>query len=146
MFGYELNIPIRRRPADVFDFLCRAENIPKWAAYLESAEADPPGILRAGSRVIEQGDRKGVPTEVVWTVTEAVPDERIVFETSNQISAWAQVVFEVKPEEGGVLLFVTARGKARGLYRLVEPFITRRITKLRKIELARMKELLESDA
>ena len=145
MVKFEDQIVIQRKPDNVYAFLAQAKSIMTYAPYFDRVEAVPPGELQTGSTVIEYGQFRGGLNQTQWTVTYAKPNERIVFETSNPLSKLGRVTFQISPVEVGTNLAVEVVIVARGIYRLAEPFIKRRLVKLRKTELGRIKQYLENE-
>ncbi len=68
---------ISRSPQEVFDYVCRAENLPVWDSSIMETEQLDPGPIRVGTRW--RGASKILGRRFEWTteVTELKPGARI---------------------------------------------------------------------
>ncbi len=143
MFDIKSAIFIRRDPQTVFAYLTHPDALPDWAESVQRAEAEPPGELRAGSRLREELVLFGSPRVVEWSVVEWEMPSRIVFEAATFMVTWTRVDFRLSADQDGTELEVHVQGRGRGIWRLLEPLLANRFRTYRRLELARIKAQLE---
>ena len=134
-------ITIDRPVAEVFGYLAKFENVPRWnyaISETRSLTGQPVGV---GSRYVQS---RTIPThsEETFEVTEFEPDRRLAIRgTLGPFPA--DVVYVLEPAGTGTVLTNTMDLKARGPISLVAPLATRQIKSAVATNLAKLKDILE---
>ena len=139
MVDYELSILIDRPAAEVFEFVTNPKIIPHWASYVQDAAQTPAGPMRVGSQ-IKQIVRGG---EVTWEVTAYEPNSLYKYEADYWYPSNAEVTFRVVATQGGTDFTVHDKGERKGFMRLLVPILGRNNYRIRKRQMATIKEILE---
>ena len=149
----EESVIINRRCDEVFAYLETRSNDPSWmAAVLESRWLDPAGSDPAGSTAVGRRGRmvmkiRGRRAEFIDEVTGYEPGRRIAHRTvEGPIQLNTACICE--PATGGCRATVVGEADrlAAGVFRaLVEPMIARGIRRSFKVDLARLKSILEGE-
>ena len=139
------SIVIECAPAEVFSYVDDVTREHEWQPNLESAEQEPAGETRVGTRKRYVSTFMGRETKNTYAVTELEPGRRIVCETTGDstIEARSEVVCE--SEGSGTRVTMHIEGKPKGALR----FVPRQVLEAAYREelestLARLKEQLEA--
>ena len=139
MVDYELSIFIDRPIDEVFEYITNPENIPQWASYIQQATQTPAGSIGVGSQ-IKQIVRGG---EVTWEVTAYEPNSLCKYEADYWYASNAEVIFRVEASQGGTTFTVHDKGERKGFMRLLGPILGWNDYRVRKQQMAIIKEILE---
>lgn len=139
MVDYELSIIIKRPVAEVFEYITNPENIPEWATYIQEAVPIPDGPIGVGSQIRQKVRRR----EVIWEVTAFEPDTLCIYEADYWYASNAQVTFRVEAVEDGTKFTVHDKGQRTSVMRLLAPILDWNDKRVRKQQLAAIKEILE---
>ena len=139
MVDYELSILIDRPAAEVFEYVTNPKNMPQWASYIQVATLTPAGPIGVGSQ-IKQVVRGG---EVTWDVTAYEPNSLCKYEADYWYASSAEFTFRVEATQGGTKFTVHDKGELKGFMRLIAPILGRIDYRVRKQQMATIKEILE---
>lgn len=142
----ELEIEIHRPRADVFDFLARGENLPRWMSEFESLEQLSDGEPGLGTVYRYRLRRPPRRSTIEWTEFER--ERRIAFagpKISAGLGSLAPAGSLTLEELTGSVTRVRAVYAPRpgGVMRLLEPLVAASIRNGRRADLERLKEVLE---
>ncbi len=70
----EHTVVINRPIAEIFTFLSKAENMPRWAKYITDAAQTSDGAVDVGTTCYVVSKMMGMQVKQDFTVTECVPD------------------------------------------------------------------------
>ncbi len=96
MNRYEHTIEIERPAKEVFAFISRPENFPRWQESLLEIRREARGALRPGSEVTEVRRFMGRRMETTWTCTEHEPCSRSSIENDEGMVPF-KGTFELEP-------------------------------------------------
>lgn len=133
---------INRRPAEVFAFLARFENVPRWNYAISDTRKITAGPVGVGSRYRQV---RTLPTrsEETFEVTEFDPDRRLTIDGALG-PFHGEVSYLLEPVAGGTTLTNTASLQASGPLRLVAPLAAPRVRSAVRANLDTLKQILET--
>ena len=141
-------VVIARPVAEVFDFLMRAENLPRWdSSMLECVQAGD-GAVAVGTRY--RGASKILGRRIEWTteVVEYVPGVRAVSQSVEGALTFT-VSYEVSASGAGTTLryrLAAESGLGGAFGRAMEPIVQRAQAKVVRANLGTLASLLEQRA
>ena len=141
-------VVIARPPAEVFDFLMLAENLPRWdSSMLECVQVDS-GAVTVGTRY--RGASKILGRRIEWTteVVEFVPGARATSQSVEGPLTFT-VSYEVSAAPAGTTLryrLAAESGLGGAFGRAIEPIVERAQTKVVRANLSALASLLERRA
>jgi uncharacterized membrane protein len=141
-------VVIARPISQVFDFLMRAENLPRWdSSMLECVQVGSEAVT-VGTRY--RGASKILGRRIEWTteVVEFVPGVRAV-SRSVEGSLTFSVAYEVSASAAGTILryrLAAESGLGGAFGRAMEPIVQRAQTKVVRANLDKLAGLLEQRA
>lgn len=141
----EESVEIRREPAEVFDFLIVAENIPVWDSSVVEAKQESEGPPGVGIRV--RGTSKVLGRRIKW-VTEGTKFDppSVMGNTTVEGPFKATTTISLRPIDGGTRLEyrLDAESGLGGVFgKLAEAFIVRAHGRTMRANLETLAELLE---
>jgi len=141
-------VVITRPPAEVFDFLMVAENLPRWdSSMLECAQVGD-GAVTVGTRYRGASKILGRRIEWVTEVTEFVPGVRAASQSVEGPLTFT-VSYEVSALPAGTTLryrLAAESGLGGAFGRAMEPIVQRAQTKVVRANLGTLASLLEQRA
>jgi uncharacterized protein YndB with AHSA1/START domain len=137
-------VRIDRRPAEVFAFLARFENIPQWNYAISETRNEAGGPVGVGSRYRQT---RTLPTrsEETFVVTEFEPDRRLSIRGALG-PFHGDITYVLEPAGNGTILSNTMSLQASGPLRVVAPLATSRVKEAVAANLGTLKEILERRA
>ena len=136
---------VNRPVADVFAFIASFENRMQYEEGLIEAEQTSEGPFGLGSTGRDAMEAMGRRMESTAEISAFEPDKAFTFRsTSGGMEFEGSWAFE--PVDGGTKVALMFEGRMKGLMRLFEPLIARKFRGQMDRSIARLKELLESQA
>ena len=141
-------VVIARPVGEVFDFLMRAENLPRWDSSMLECVQVGSGAVTMGTR--HHGASKILGRRIEWTteVVEFVPGVRAASQ-SVEGSLTFTVAYEVSASPAGTTLhyrLAAESGLGGAFGRAMEPIVQRAQTKVVRANLDKLASLLEQRA
>ena len=138
-------IEIDRPVEEVFCFIAKPENEPKWRAGLTTSDVSPEGPMELGSTGRRVQSFLGRKMENDWTVTELAPNRKIVvISTSGRTSYSSTCSFE--PTEKGTTLTIESEADTGDFFKIPDPIVTRMARRQLEADMTALKTLLEKPA
>ncbi|MDA0771085.1 MAG: SRPBCC family protein [Chloroflexi bacterium] len=139
----ELSIFIKRPIAEVFEFVSKAENMPKWAAKIVDAAQTSEGPIEVGTTCYVTAKAMGREATQDFIVTECVEDKTYVAKsTSGPVQM--ETRYDLDPAEEGTNVRATVLANMGGMMAVAGPFLARKMKKQFEEDHANLKLLLES--
>ena len=137
-------VTIDRRPAEVFAFLARFENIPRWNYAISETWSEADGPVGVGSRYRQT---RTLPTrsEETFVVTAFEPDRRLSIRGTLG-PFHGDNTYVLDPAGSGTILSNTMDLEASGPLRFVAPLAASRVKEAVAANLDTLKEILERRA
>ena len=135
---------IKRPVEEVFAFIADPTNDPRWCPPVLEAEQVAGNGLEEGARyrqVVKPGPKQ--LTNSV-TITECHPNRRVAWEGSNGMMTF-HGWYDVEAVNGSTRVVMTSKLAARGVLRLLEPFLLRASRNVAAEEFENLKQLLEGE-
>jgi uncharacterized protein YndB with AHSA1/START domain len=101
MTTLERQIDIAAPPQRVYDVVADPTCLGEWVTIQEELEEAPEGDLKAGSRLRQRMRVAGQRFHLSWTVVEADPPSRIVWEGKGPMGTKARAVYELSGNGDG---------------------------------------------
>jgi|1186.fasta_scaffold263378_2 hypothetical protein len=137
-------ITINRRPADMFGFLARFENVPLWNYAISETRKITGGSVGVGSRY-RQTRTLATPSSETFQVTEFEPDRRISIDGALGPFR-GEVTYLLTPAGNGTALTNTMNLQPSGPLRFVAPLAASRVKSAVAANLDTLKQILEAAA
>jgi uncharacterized protein YndB with AHSA1/START domain len=134
-------IKIDRPPSEVFAFLSRFENVPRWNYAISETRMISDGPVGVGSRYLQI---RTVPThsEETFEVTEFQPDTRLSIR-GTLATFPAELTYLLEPEADGTRLINAVDLHPSGLLSVVAPLTSSRVKSAVAANLETLKHILE---
>ena len=97
----ERDITIDAAPQRVYDVVMDPQRLEDWVSIHHHLEDAPNGQLQKGSKLTQCLKLAGRKFKVRWTVVEADPCRRVVWEGKGPVGSKARVVYEFGDSSGG---------------------------------------------
>jgi uncharacterized membrane protein len=149
MIKVDYHVPIRRSPAEVYDYVTDIERIPEWQrlAGVRKVTKHDPGPLQVGSRFTMEREARGSVATIDATVTAVEPGRRFDFHTVDNDGFVGDFSTTLTGADDGTDLHWAVRMEPAGLmYRLLQPMIAREIRKSATADFAELRSKLEGGA
>jgi len=136
---------IQRPLEEVAGFAADPSNVPAWYANIRSVEWKTSPPLQVGSKIAFVAQFLGRTLAYTYEIRVWVPGERLVMSTSEgpfpmeTTYTWAVV-------DGGTRMTLRNRGEPQGFSRWVAPFMAVAMRRANRSDLARLKEVLETQS
>jgi uncharacterized protein YndB with AHSA1/START domain len=134
-------ITIERSPADVFAYLSRFENVPRWNEAIVDTRRTSQGPSGVGSTYVQTRSQPS-PGEDSFEVTEYEPDRKLAIRGTFGRFKGA-FTYELEPIDNGTRLTNSVDLEAPGLMRIAAPIGASRLKSAVAQNLGRLKEILE---
>jgi uncharacterized protein YndB with AHSA1/START domain len=143
MFSLERSIVVNQSVEKVFKFLSDSENRPKWVPVNEvrKTTAGPIGIGTTFRNVVKMMGRDWAS---LLEVIEYLPNKEYTFKTSWPFPC--QLHHILNPIADGTQVTLKLEAQPGGFFKLVQPFMVRTSQQQMEIDLAALKNCLESKA
>ena len=147
MIEVDYHVPIRRSPADVYDYVTDVERIPEWqhVAGVKKVTKGVPGPLAVGSKfTMERQAQRGLAT-IQADVTALEPGRRFDFHTVDSDGFIGDFRTTLTAQGDGTDLHWAVRMRPPNLlYRLLTPMIARTIRKSAEADFVELRKRLEA--
>ncbi len=139
----ELTVVINRPVAEVFSFIAKADNMPRWAKYIADAAQTSEGAVDVGTTCYVVSKMMGMQMKQDFAVTECIPDRVYAAKsTSGPVPMESRYVLE--EASGGTGLHVSVTTDLSGVMKMAGPLVTRRLRKQMREDHENLKRYLES--
>lgn len=139
----ELTIFIQRPIGEVFEFVSKAENMPKWAAKIVDAAQTSEGPVGVGTTCYVVAKAMGREAQQEFVVTECVADKTYVAKsTSGPLQL--ETRYDLEASGDGTNVRATVVAKMGGMMALAGPLIAGKMKRQFETDHANLKRLLES--
>jgi uncharacterized protein YndB with AHSA1/START domain len=101
MTKLEREIQIDAPPERVYEVLTDPRCLGEWVTVQEKLIEAPPGDLDVGDRLVQGMKVAGKRFKVSWTVKQAKPPERVVWEGRGPLGSKAKAIYELDARDGG---------------------------------------------
>jgi len=136
------SVTIDRPVEAVWEFMTNLSNAPRKDKDVLEARQISPGPFGVGSTAILRYPRQTYSLRVI----EYEPSRRFTFEFTSGLLKGTKSSFNFEATDGRTRLTRTDDVRSAGFYRLVGPFVVRRVKKVEESDLANAKRILESGA
>jgi uncharacterized protein YndB with AHSA1/START domain len=140
---FEFTVVINRPVEDVFEFLSRAENMPRWAENVIEAVQTSEGRVDVGTtcHVVTKG--MGMQVKQDFVVTECQQNRLYAAKsTSGPVQVENRYILEA--DNGGTKLYAYSSADLGGFMGLAGPLLNRKLKKQFETDHTNLKRLLES--
>jgi uncharacterized membrane protein len=143
MARMEATVVIDRPIEDVFAYVMDASTWPNWEEGLLGAEKTSEGPVGKGTAFKGTSEMMGQKMEWTSDITEFEVNKQVGHSIiSGPTSIQQTLTFE--PADAGTRFSLVAEGETGGLFKLAQPLVNRTMRKQMEANLARLKEILES--
>ncbi len=139
----EASVIIKQPVERVFAFISDVERQPDWVGAVQGVKDVSPGPVQEGSTYTLSLAFMGQAGDVQQIVTTLEPN-RVYAQKSASGPVPAQTTFTVEPTEGGTLVRNVTEADDSNIPRLLRSMVTRNVNNQLKMDLAKLRELLES--
>ena len=139
----ELSIIIKRPINEVFDFVSRAENMPKWAEKIVDAAQTSEGAIEVGTTCYVTVRAMGHEARQDFVVTECVEDTTYAAKSTSG-PVHMETRYDLESTQEGTKVHATVVANMGGLMAVAGPFLARKMKKQFEEDHANLKLLLES--
>lgn len=138
-----LTIFIKRPIGDVFEFVSKAENMPRWAEKITDAAQTSEGVVEVGTTCYVTARAMGREVTQDFVVTGCVENETYVAKsTSGPVEM--ETSYNLETAEGGTNVRATIIANMSGMMAMAGPLIARKMKSQFEKDHANLKRLLES--
>lgn len=134
---------INRPRGEVASFAGDPTNAPKWYANIRSVDWKTPPPLGVGSRMTFVASFLGRRLEYTYEISEFVPGERLVMQTSEGPFAMQTTYTWSDAGAGKTQMTLRNRGEPSGFAGVAAPVMSAAIKRANRKDLDRLKRLLE---
>lgn len=137
------SLRINRPVEDVFAFVTKVENLPKWAGPVTEARQTSEGPVGVGTTQIQVAQFLGRRAESSQEVTEYELNKKFSSKTTSGPLP-IEVHYTFEPVDGGTRLQLEGNVEAGGFFRLAESVVGRMLQRQTDADAQTLKELLEA--
>lgn len=94
----ERTVTIAASAQQLYDVVMDPSRLEQWVTIHHHLEDAPRGMLKQGSKLTQSLKLAGRQFKVRWTVVEAKPCERVVWEGRGPVGSHARVAYEFEPQ------------------------------------------------
>jgi Polyketide cyclase / dehydrase and lipid transport len=135
----------RRPRAEVADFAANPDNAPRWYENIESVDWKTERPLALGARFVFVARFLGRRLAYTYEVETLVPGERLVMATRDGPFPMETTYTWADTAGGGTRMSLRNRGEPTGFGKLTGPIMAAAIRRTNRKDLARLKQILESE-
>jgi uncharacterized protein YndB with AHSA1/START domain len=135
----------RRPRAEVADFAANPDNAPRWYENIESVDWKTERPLALGARFAFVARFLGRRLAYTYEVETLVPGERLVMATRDGPFPMETTYTWADTAGGGTRMSLRNRGEPTGFGKLTGPIMAAAIRRTNRKDLARLKQILESE-
>ena len=140
----EYTVVIDRPTAEVFAFIAKAENMPRWAKYVADAAQTSEGPVDVGTTCYVVSKMMGMQVKQDFTVTECIPDRVYAAKsTSGPVPMESRYVLE--EASGATEVHVSTTTDLSGVMKMAGPLLIRKLRKQMQEDHENLKRYLESE-
>jgi uncharacterized protein YndB with AHSA1/START domain len=136
---------IRRPRAEVADFAASPDNAPRWYENIESVEWKTERPLAVGARFAFVARFLGRRLAYTYEVETLVPGERLVMATREGPFPMETTYTWADTAGGGTRMSLRNRGEPTGFGKVTGPIMAAAMRRANRKDLARLKQILESE-
>lgn len=138
----EVKIFIQRPVAEVFEFLSKAENMPKWAEKIVDAAQTSDGAVDVGTTCYIVAKAMGREATQDFVVTECVENEKYAAKsTSGPVEM--ETSYQLESIDNGTNVHSITKVYMSGMMALAGPIMARKMKTQFEKDHAKLKQLLE---
>lgn len=142
MMKIEHNIVIDRPIEEVFAYVTRPENTPKWQSGMLESRQTSEGAMGVGTIFTEVREMMGRAMDQTMEVTAYEPNKKWSFKSIKAtVPHEAHLTFE--SVSGGTRIGLISLGRPKGLLKLATPIISRQLKKEFVADFDNLKRILE---
>ena len=139
----EHTVVINRPIAEVFAFIAKADNMPRWAKYITDAAQTSEGPVDVGTTCYVVSKMMGMQVKQDFTVTECIPDHVYAARsTSGLVPMESRYVLE--EASGATEVRVSTTTDLSGVMKMAGPLLTRKLRKQMREDHENLKQYLET--
>ena len=138
-------VEIDRPVEEVFCFIARPENEPKWRAGLTTSEGTSDGTMEVGSTGRRVQSFLGRKMENDWTVTELTPNRRMAVRSTSGRTCYSSA-YSLEPAGDGTKLTFESDAKTGDFFKIPDPIVTRMARRQLEADMTALKTLMEKPA
>ena len=138
----EYSIDIDHAVEEVFCFIARPENEPKWRNGLTTSEATSEGPMKVGSTGRRVQSFLGRKMENDWTVTDLTPNRRIAITSTSGRTCYSSA-YSFEPTDAGTKLTIESEAETGDFFKIPDPVVTRMAKRQLEADMEALKTLLE---
>lgn len=139
-------IRIHRPREQVAAYAANPENAPAWYENIKAVEWKSPAPLVLGSRVAFIAAFLGRRLEYTYEISDYQPGSRLVMRTSEGPFPMETTYTWDEAADGTTRMTLRNRGSPSGFFSLLAPVLAANIRRENRKDLAKLKEILESEA
>ena len=139
------SITIRRPRTEVARYAANPDNAPKWYVNIKSVEWRTEPEVRVGSKVAFVVKFLGRTIAYTYEIIVYTPGERLVMQTSEGPFPMETSYEWRDGSDGGTVMTLRNRGEPVGFFRFVAPFMAIAMRSANRKDLARLRQILETD-
>jgi carbon monoxide dehydrogenase subunit G len=113
------SIVITRTPQEVFDYMDDVSREQEWQPSLRSAEQDPSGPSREGTKKRYVSEFMGRELRNTYVVVEVRQGKKLVCETTKDSAVNARTEVICEPSGGGTKVTMVVEGKPKGFMKFM---------------------------
>ena len=133
-------------PEEVAEFAGNPGNAPVWYKNIKSVEWKTPPPASVGSQIAFLAHFLGRHMAYTYEIVELVPNERLTMRTSEGPFPMETMYTWESTADGGTRMTLRNRGEPSGFPRFAAPFMSLAMRRANRKDLARLKQVLESQA
>ena len=140
----EYRVVINRPIAEVFSFLSKADNMPRWAKYIVDAAQTSEGPVDVGTTCHVVSKIMGMQMKQDFTVTECIPVRAYAARsTSGPVPMESRYV--LNEASGATEVHVSTTTDLSGVMKMAGPLLIRKLRKQMQDDHENLKRYLESE-
>ena len=143
MARIEHEVTINRPAAEVFEYMTRLEELPRWQESCHEVQLQGQGPVGVGTQWTEKRTVMGRESEVEMEVVEYEPNRRFAVR-SRSGPVGLSIEHDLEPAGDGTRVRVVGEAQLGRLSKLAGPMVKRQARQMFETDFARLKQELES--
>jgi uncharacterized membrane protein len=145
MIQLDFGVLIDRLVEQVFQFLARPSNLPRWQSMVAAVKQVSSDPVALGTTFVAEGEILGRKMENTMKVVEFTPNEKFGYEGRSGPMV-IRLAIALKPAGTGTHLSVSGQAEPGGVFKVAENVLAGQVRKQMETNLQALKTLLESGA